>query len=170
MASAMDAGAMLPACRALLLGECTNRQQPSLAGIMRLLHSEASRLEELSHQNHAIEGVLRCTSFEEHRMKCDMGVVAKMFDLYRVETVRYLGSDACCNFEALRYTVQSKFASLFSQIREQGVLTADACEVLSAVDDSLSCITISVAQQIVHSIPSVQLALKDYALSKGLSN
>jgi len=162
MKVAVDAGAMLPACKALLLIEFTQASQPSLAGVSRLLHSEASRLEGLSHLNRCIHGVLHCTGLEEHRLKCNMNVVAKMFDAYRVDTIQLVGSDASCNFEALRYTLQSEFAVLFSQIREQGVLTADACDVLTAVDDALACILLSEAQQIVHSIPSVQRVLADH--------
>ena len=161
MVAAAEAGAMLPACRALLLGEFMQQEQPSLPGVARLLSSEASRLAELSQQNRAIHGVLHCTGLEEHRRKCDMTVLAKMFDSYRVEAVRYMGSDTCCNFEALRYSIQSDFAFLFSQIREQGVLTAEACGALTAVDDSLACVLLSVSQQIVHSIPSVLNALRD---------
>ena len=152
---------MLTACKAILLTEFMQEQQPSLPGVARMLQSEASHLAELSQQNQAIHGVLLCTGLEEHRVKTDMGVVVRMFDAYRVETVRFLSSDSSCNFEALRYTIQSEFATVFSQIREHGVLTADACGVLAAVDDSLGCLVVSVAQQIAHSIPSVQRIVRD---------
>ena len=140
----------------MTLAVCPQAKQSNLY----VVH-DVDNLEELSRQSRAIHGVLHCTGLEEHRAKCDMGVVAKMFDAYRVETIRYLGSDTCCNFEALRYTIQSEFALLFSQIRDQGVLTADACGVLSAVDDSLTCVQLSVSQQIAHGIPTVQRLLKD---------
>ena len=67
---------------------------------------------------------------------------------------RMLGSDACCSFEALRYTVQSDFAALFSRIREQGVLTANDVDVLEAVDDSLRCVQISAAGHVAHNFPA----------------
>ena len=169
LAGAIEGGAMLAACKAILLTEFMQDQQPSLPGVVRMLQSEASHLAELSQQNHSIHGVLLCTGLEEHRVKTDMGVVVRMFDTYRTETIRFLSSDSSCNFEALRYTIQSDFAVLFSQLREHGVLTADACGALAAVDDSLECILVSVAQQIAHSIPSVQWVVRDSGLASTMS-
>lgn len=152
--AAIDDGAVLPACRALLLRSFREERQPLLAGVARLLDSQAARLEALSHLNGAIRGVLECTASEENRTKCDIGVVTRMFDSYRFQSTRMLGSDACCSFEALRYTVQSDFAALFSRIREQGVLTANDVDVLEAVDDSLRCVQISAAGHVAHNFPA----------------
>lgn len=160
VAEAVDGGDMLSACRALLLRDFLVDKQSSLPGIARVLQSEAARLDALSRLNQSIHGVLHCTRFDEQRRKCDMSVVTRMFDYYRLHTVRYLGSDACCNFEALKYRIQSEFATLFAQIQEQGVLTSDACPVLADADDSLRCVLLSVAQQVVRNIPQVQAALQ----------
>jgi len=167
MADAFERGSMYQASIAVLLREFMDAQQPSLPGVVRLLQSEAARFNELSRLNQCLCGVLRCTGIEDHRVKCDIGLAAKMFDSYRVQVIRLLSSDACCNFEALRFTIQSDFAALFSHIRDQGVLTAYACAVLAAVDNALECVLLSVSSQIVQNIPSVKRALQDHAASSG---
>jgi len=168
LATDVERGAMVPACKALLQIEFMQEDQPSLIDVCRILHSEAAQLSELSNLNRTLHGVLHCTCSEENRVKCDMGVVAKMFDLYRTELLRHLGSDTCCNFEALRYKIQSEFSALFSQIKAQGVLTADACVVLNAVDDSLACVLLAVSHQTVDSMPTIKQALHELILKNSL--
>ena len=78
----------------------------------------AGDLEDCHHSLiHAIYGVLECLHLEEHRAKCNQEALTGMFDQYRAQTLEYLTSDACANFEAARYTVQAAFYSVFSRLR-----------------------------------------------------
>ena len=116
--AAVRAGDALDASRALLLRSFLDEQQPLLPHIGRLLYaSAAAHLERLAQLNHAIYGVLECLHLEEHRAKCNQEALTGMFDQYRAQTLEYLTSDACANFEAARYTVQAAFYSVFSRLR-----------------------------------------------------
>ena len=85
-----------------------------------------------------------------------------MFDQYRAQTLEYLTSDACANFEATRYTVQGAFYTVFSRLRVEGLLGGQALAVLTEVDDYLHCVQIAVAIEAVAAMPELEKALRRY--------
>ena len=93
--------------------------------------------------------------------------LSSMFDQYRAQTLEYLTSDACANFEATRYTVQAAFYTVFSRLRVDGVLGGQAQAVLAEVDDYLHCVQIAVAIEVVAAMPELEKALRGYGSLEG---
>ena len=149
VADATARGAILPAVRAQLLRCCLtdDHERSALVVLARLLTSSAARLEELSALNRVIYGVLECTQTDENRQKVNNPVLTAMFDRYRAATLEYLTSDACCNFEAVRYAVKGAFFSVFSSLRQQGVLTRESQLVLATVDDYMYAVQLAASHQ-----------------------
>ena len=93
--------------------------------------------------------------------------LSNMFDQYRAQTLEYLTSDACANFEATRYTVQGAFYTVFSRLRVEGLLGGQALAVLTEVDDYLHCVQIAVAIEAVAAMPELEKALRRYGSLDG---
>ena len=90
-----------------------------------------------------------------------------MFDQYRGQTLEYLTSDACANFEAARYTVQGAFYTVFSRLRLEGLLGGQAQAVLGEVGDYLHCVQIAVANEVVNAMPELEKVLLQYGQLDG---
>jgi len=143
-------GRILPACRALLLRSFMDgSHKPILPSVSRLIRSTAAQLASLSNLNRTIQGIVGCSQSEENRIKCDQKALAGMFHAYRIPTLDYLASDSCCNFEAMRSTVQAAFYDVLTDLRQQGILTQDSRLVLETVDDYMHCNEVAVAHQLV---------------------
>merc|ERR1712100_1010958 len=110
----------------------------------------------MGHLNRCVYGILECMQLEEHRLKCNQEALTAMFDTFRAQSLEYIASDSCANFEATRYTVQGLFYSVFSRLREEGLLGEHAQAVLSEVDDYLHCVQLAVANEVVDAIPELQ--------------
>jgi len=171
-------GLLLPACRALLLrsfliasADVTASAQDEAAALYllpsvgRLLLSSANRLHELGSLGKAIHGVLALShSGEEQKVKVDNKALAAMFHAFRAPTAAAFASDAACNFECLRSTVQNGFYDVSLDLRQQGVLGEDAIKVLETVVDYVELVEASVAHQVVSAAdPRLRRELKHCA-------
>ena len=88
-----------------------------------------------------------------------------MFDQYRAQTLEYLTSDACANFEATRYRVQGAFYTVFRTL--EGLIGGQALAVLAEVDDYLHCVQIAVSIEGVAAMPELEKALRRYGSLDG---
>mmetsp|Transcript_23193 Transcript_23193/g.46421 ORF Transcript_23193/g.46421 Transcript_23193/m.46421 type:complete len:306 (-) Transcript_23193:165-1082(-) len=148
--TAHRSGLLLQASKALLqLGFVEGGYKPCLPGTARLMRSAAAKLHALSQLNRTIQGVVECTRAEENNAKCNHKALSRMFHEYRDPILEFFAADSCCNFGALRSTVQHAFFAALTDLRQQGVLTQDARGVLETIDDYMRCAEISVAAQIV---------------------
>ena len=98
---------------------------------------------------------LTCRSVDSRHV--DSG---RMFHAYRVPTLEFVASDAC-NFETLRPTIQEGFSAVLTDLRQQGVLTRDARQVLETVDDYMRLAELALAQQVVMCDQRLLSALHD---------
>ena len=57
--------------------------------------------------------------------------------------------------------LQGAFFSVFTRLREQGVLTVHARGALEAVDDYLRCIATAIAEQVLENLPVLKQTLAD---------
>ncbi len=157
---ALAGGQLVDASQALLqLSFADGDYERLVPGVGRLLRSGAGRLRWMTNGTRVIQGILNCTQTEANRDKCNHTVLARMFHMYRTLVLDFLASDASCNFEPIRNTIQEAFYAVLTDLRQQSVLTHEARQVLEAVEDYMKCVEMAVASQVVANDAALSAAI-----------